>query len=210
MPDSLFSSNHGWTAPLASIVDHELFIVLFLSLAACLWYCPTTQLSRLWSISVRVFHPSLVPRLLPPSAQRMTFDPHDRLAYRSRGSKVIREIIARKEGGAWERGYSTPMHPATVPEACPPRTRSTRMKRKERMASAYSKSSMASSPHLYSQHQEAWVEKHKLSTNAWLTYFPSNVTCPTAPGSRSSRHHAVRDSSDTVLVCTEGRVPLES
>ena len=38
---------------------------------------------------------------------------------------------------------------------------------------------MASSPHLYSQHQEAWVEKHKPSTNAWLTYFPSNVTCPT-------------------------------
>ena len=29
-------------------------------------------------------------------------------------------------------------------------------------------------------------------------------------GSRSSRHHAVRDSSDTVLVCAEGRVPLES
>ena len=29
-------------------------------------------------------------------------------------------------------------------------------------------------------------------------------------GSRPSRHHAVRDSSDTVLVCTEGRVPLES
>ena len=26
-------------------------------------------------------------------------------AYRSCGSKVIREIIARKEGGAWERGY---------------------------------------------------------------------------------------------------------
>ena len=51
----------------------------------------------------------------------------------------------------------------------------------ERMASAYSKSSMASSPHLYSQHQEAWVEKHKPSTNAWLTYFPSNVTCPTVP-----------------------------
>ena len=49
------------------------------------------------------------------------------------------------------------------------------------MASAYSKSNMVSSPHLYSQHQEAWVEKHKLSTNAWLTYFPSNVTCPTAP-----------------------------
>ena len=48
------------------------------------------------------------------------------------------------------------------------------------MASAYSKSSMASSPHLYSQHQEAWVEKHKPSTNAWLTYFPSNVTYPTA------------------------------
>ena len=79
------------------------------------------------------------------------------------------------------RWYSTPMHPATVPEAYPPRTRSTRTKRKERMASAYSKSSMASSPHLYSQHQEAWVEKHKPSTNAWLTYFPSNVTCPTAP-----------------------------
>ena len=29
-------------------------------------------------------------------------------------------------------------------------------------------------------------------------------------GSRSSRHHAVRDSSDTVLVCAEVRVPLES
>ena len=29
-------------------------------------------------------------------------------------------------------------------------------------------------------------------------------------GSRSSRHHAVRDSSDTVLVCAEGRVPLET
>ena len=28
-----------------------------------------------------------------------------RLAYRSCGSKVIREIIGRKEGGAWERGY---------------------------------------------------------------------------------------------------------
>ena len=35
MRDSLFRSNHGWTASLASIVDHELFIVLFLSLAAC-------------------------------------------------------------------------------------------------------------------------------------------------------------------------------
>ena len=29
------SNNHGWTASLASIVDHELFIVLLLSLAAC-------------------------------------------------------------------------------------------------------------------------------------------------------------------------------
>ena len=29
-------------------------------------------------------------------------------------------------------------------------------------------------------------------------------------GSRSSRHHVVRDSSDTVLVCAEGRVPLET
>ena len=37
MRDSLFRSNHGWTASLASIVDHELFIVLFLSLAACGW-----------------------------------------------------------------------------------------------------------------------------------------------------------------------------
>ena len=47
--------------------------------------------------------------------------------------------------------------------------------------SVYLKSSMASSPHLYFQHQEAWEEKHKPSTNAWLTCFPSNVMCPTAP-----------------------------
>ena len=42
---------------------------------------------------------SLVPRILPPSAiiSRMTFAG-------SCGSKVIREIITRKEGGAWERG----------------------------------------------------------------------------------------------------------
>ncbi len=51
----------------------------------------------------------------------------------------------------------------------------------EHMASEYSKSSMVSSPHLYFQHQEAWEEKHRPSTNAWLTCFPSNVAYPTVP-----------------------------
>ena len=48
MRDSLFCSNHGWTASLASIVDHEL---LFLSLAAC------TVLSG-WKTIISVFKDS--------------------------------------------------------------------------------------------------------------------------------------------------------
>ena len=42
----------------------------------------------------------------PPHVPRCTRLPL-RLPYRSCGSKVIREIIGRKEGGAWERGYHT-------------------------------------------------------------------------------------------------------
>ena len=45
----------------------------------------------------KMYQAGQAPRPRPPLALR--------LAYRSCGSKVVREIIARKEGGAWERCY---------------------------------------------------------------------------------------------------------
>ena len=116
-------------------------------------------------------------------------------------------------------GFFTPTLPATAPEVCLPRTRSVKMKTKECMASVYLKSNMVSSPHLYFQPQVVWEEKLRPSTNAWPTCWSLKHDVPYSSlmgwlrcklsfailrsavmcirRSRSSMHHAIRDSLDS-------------